>query len=171
MTTTESQELTLEGTEGFVVESTEGDLGLVEEVWVGDADDVGALAVRTTDGRHGLLLSEDVLAVDRDYHWVVVRPEPLLRELDSPRMQTTREGGEGERIAASWATTGEVFRLAPRRRRRHRLFRRRTPASGAGREPELWRAVAVLLSSIALIVVTVAAVAFIVAWIVTGAAY
>jgi len=170
MTATESQELTLAGTDGYVVESTEGDLGWVEEVWVGDANEPGALAVRTTDGRHGLLLSEDVLAVDREYHWVVVCPEPVLLELDSPRMVKTEQAGDGGRVTASWATTGEAFRLAPRRRWWRLPFRRRKRAS-TGAEPPLWRAVAVLLSSIAFLVVLVAFLAFLVARIVTGAAY
>jgi hypothetical protein len=174
MATTESQELTLDGTEGFVVESTEGDLGWVEEVWVGDANEPSALAVRTTEGRHGLLTSKDILAVDREYHWVVVRPEPVLLELDSPRMLTGAEGDAGGRVAASWTTTGEVFRVAPRRRPWRIPFRRRRSASASAereQEPPLWQSIAVLLSSIALLVVVVATLAFLVARLVTGAAY
>jgi len=167
MTATDTAERTLVGTDGFVVESTEGDLGWVEEVWVGEADEPGALAVRTTDGRHGLLRREDILAVDREYRWVVVRPNPVLLELDAPRITTQREEDDG-RPAASWKTTGEVFRLAPRRRRWRVPFRRRASASG---EPPLWRAVTVLLTSIAFLVVFVAALAFLVARLVTGAAY
>jgi hypothetical protein len=172
MSTTESQERTLDGTEGYVVESTEGDLGWVEEVWVGDANEPDALAVRTSEGRHGLLSGKDVLAVDHEYHWVVVRPEPVLLELDSPRMLTGGEGDAGGRVAASWSTTGMVFRVTPRRRPWRIPFRRRRSASAsADREPRLWRSVAVLLSSIALLVVVVATLAFLVARLVTGAAY
>jgi hypothetical protein len=167
MTATETAERTLVGTDGFVVESTEGDLGWVEEVWLGEADEPDALAVRTIDGRHGLLQSEDILAVDREYRWVVVRPDPVLLELDAPRMMTPREEDDG-RLAASWTTTGEVFRLAPRRRRWRFPFRRRASASD---EPRLWRAVTVLLTSIAFLVVLVATLAFLVAWLVTGDAY
>jgi hypothetical protein len=172
MGTTESQELSLNGTEGYVVESTEGDLGWVEEVWIGDANEPSALAVRTAEGRHGLLPGEDVLAVDREYHWVVVRPEPMLLELDSPRMLTGGEDDAGGRVAASWSTTGEVFRVAPRRRPWRIPFRRgRSASASVDPEPPLWRSVAVLLSSIAVLVVLVATLAFLVARLVTGAAY
>jgi hypothetical protein len=172
MATTESRELTLDGTEGYVVESTEGDLGWVEEVWVGDANEPSALAVRTAEGRHGLLPGKDVLAVDREYHWVVVRPEPVLLELDSPRMLARGEGDAGGRVAASWSTTGAVFRVAPRRRPWRIPFRRRRSASAsADREPPLWQSVATLLTAIVLLVALVMTLAFVVARIVTGAAY
>ena len=170
MPTTDSQKVSLRGTDGFVVESTEGDLGWVEEVWVGDAKEPDALAVRTTDGRHGLLLGGDVVAVDLEYHWVVVRPEPVLLELDSPRLVTGEEG-EGGRVEASWATTGEAFRLAARRRPLRLPFLRRRRRASATGEPPLWRAVAVLLSSIAFLVVLVGALAFLAAWLVAGTAY
>jgi hypothetical protein len=171
MTATESPERTLAGTDGYVVESTEGDLGWVEEVWIDEANEPGALAVLTNDGRHGLLRSEDVVAVDREYRWVVVQSDPELLELDPPRMVESNEGDEPGRLAASWTTTGDVLRLAPRRRRRWRPAFLRRKSSSPGAEPKLWRAIAVLLSSIAFLVVFVATLAFLVARIVTGAAY
>lgn len=171
VTATESQERTLAGTDGYVVESSEGDLGWVEEVWVGDAHEPGALAVRATDGRHGLLRGEDVVAVDREYRWVVVRVESELLELDSPRLLKADEADESGRMAASWETTGEVFRLAPRRRLWRLPFLRRRARSRTPREPRLWLAVAVLLSSLAFLIVLVATLAFLVAWLVTGEAY
>jgi hypothetical protein len=171
MAATESQELTLDGTEGFVVESTAGDLGWVEEVWVADSNEPGALAVRTIEGRHGLLMAEDVLTVDREYHWVVVGPEPALLELDSPRLLADEKRDAGGRVAASWSTTGEVFRVTPRRRPWRVPFLRRRSTSAPAQEPRLWQSVAVLLSSIALLVVFVATLAFLVARLVTGAAY
>src|ERR671918_9256 len=39
-------------TDGFILESSEGDVGHVEEVWVGEANEPHALAVRTSEGRH-----------------------------------------------------------------------------------------------------------------------
>jgi hypothetical protein len=160
-------------TEGFVVESSEGDLGWVEEVWVGDANEPRALAVRTAEGRHGLLLGAEVLAVDRENHWVVVPPRPALLELARPRLVSEGGGGSETAISASWATTGEVLHVAGRAPRPWRLpFWRRRRASGmTDQEPQLWRAVTVLLTSIALLVALVIALAFVVARLVTGAAY
>jgi hypothetical protein len=88
-------------------------------------------------------------------------------------MLSVREEDEGGRIAASWTTTGEVFRIAPRRRHRWRFpfLRRKSKSAAASREPQLWQAVAILLTSIAFLVALVAALAFLIAWLVTGAAY
>src|SRR5262245_41010039 len=70
----------LTGTEGYALESPQGELGRIEEVVVGDEEYVPvALDVRTNEGWHGLLRAEDVLVVDREYRWVVVSPEPALR--------------------------------------------------------------------------------------------
>jgi len=64
-TVAESRDRLLE-TDGFLVESSAGDLGWIEEVWIDETGDADAVAVRTADGRHGLLLDEDELAVDRE---------------------------------------------------------------------------------------------------------
>src|SRR5439155_7575650 len=74
-----------------------------------------ALAVRTGDGRHGLLLGEDVLSVDRENQWVVIPPEPTLLELDTPRVTSDRGGGRP--LTASWTTTGDRLTVTPRPRR------------------------------------------------------
>ncbi|HXF97953.1 MAG TPA: hypothetical protein VNJ46_05000 [Gaiellaceae bacterium] len=101
-------------TDGYVVESADGDLGWVEDVWLDERGEPCALAVRMHDGRHGLVLREEVLAVDRDYRWVVVRPHPHVLELRRPRLAGPR--GTGERsLAARWETTGEELSAAPRR--------------------------------------------------------
>jgi len=170
MTAIAAEDQRLDGTDGFVVESPEGDVGRVEEVWVGEANEPCALAVRTSEGRHGLLLGEDVLAVDRENHWVVVSPETVLLELDTPRLQTTRGEDGGTRPAASWTTTGDVVPLAPphRLRRRFPLLRRASASVGEARLP---RAVAILLTSIVLLVALVMTLAFIIARLLTGAAY
>ena len=94
----------LRDADGFVVESSAGDIGWVEEVWIGESGDPQALAVRTADGRHGLLLPTEVLAVDREQRWVVVPPEPGLLELDAPRV-TGVGSARTEPLAASWTTT------------------------------------------------------------------
>jgi hypothetical protein len=172
MTAIAGEDQRLDGTDGFVVESPEGDVGRVEEVWVGEANEPRALAVRTSEGRHGLLLGENVLAVDRENHWVVVSPETLLLELDTPRLQTTQGDDGGMRQAASWTTTGDVVPLVPLRRRRRLLpVRLRAAVSPLAGEDRLPWAVATLLTSIVLVVALVMTLAFIVARLVTGAAY
>jgi hypothetical protein len=104
------QTRTFSETEDFAVESPDGMIGRVEEIWLGPAGEPRALALRTRDGRRALLLDEDVLAVDRERHRVVVGRPPELMELDAPRLDSTRSGG----LAATWSTTGEVVRPAPR---------------------------------------------------------
>jgi hypothetical protein len=157
----------LRGTDGYVVETPEGHVGWVEEVWLGDTNEPRAVAVRTTDGRHGLLLKEQVLAVDREYHWVVVPPEPTLLELDVPRLV---EGDGRSRPSASWTTTGKRFPVSVPRPRPFPAFR--LGRSGvARREWPLWRSVATLLGTIALLVVFTITLAYVMAWLVTGAPY
>ena len=72
MATTAGEDQRLVETDGFVVESSKGDVGRVEEVWVGGGERASRAAVCTSEGRHGLLLADDILAVDRENHWVVV---------------------------------------------------------------------------------------------------
>ena len=155
-------------TEGFVVESSEGDVGLVEEVWVGEANEPHALAVRTSEGRHGLLLGDDVLAVDRENHWVVVSPETILLELSAPRLQEAPDGEDAPRATAAWTTTGDVVPLVPPPRRHWRFPARLSRLLPLDRLP--W-AVAILLTSIAFLVALVLTLAFVVARLLTGSAY
>jgi hypothetical protein len=149
MTTVTHTEPNLYGTEGFVLESPQGDLGRIEKVVVGDENEPVALDVVTNEGWHGLLRAEDVLVVDREYHWVVVPPDPSLQ-----------------------TATGEVRRAEPRQPRPlglpwRRLRRKSTP----GKELRLWLAIAIELSFIAFLVLVVIGLAFLVARLVTGAAY
>jgi hypothetical protein len=172
MTAIAGQDQRLAGTDGFVVESSYGDVGLVEEVWVGEANEPRALAVRTSEGRHGLLLGQDVLAVDRENHWVVVAPEAVLLELDAPRLQTAEgEDGALRQAAASWTTTGDVVPLAPPERDRWHPLQRWAAMLPLSRATRLPWAVAILLTGIVLLLALVMTLAFIVARIVTGSAY
>jgi hypothetical protein len=171
MTATAGTDQRLAGTDGFVVESTHGDVGWVEEVWVGEANEPRALAVRTSEGRHGLLLGEDVLAVDHENRWVVVSPDAALLELDAPRLQTAEGEDSALRQTASWTTTGDVVPLAPPERDGWHPFQRwaaMLPLAAATRLP--W-AIAILLTGIVLLLALVMMLAFIVARIVTGSAY
>src|SRR5947209_8739011 len=99
----------LAGCEGFRVESSQGLLGWVEETWLGEADAPVALAVRTIDGRDGLLLAEDVDRVDREGQALAMRAAARLLELDVPRVDTASSNG----LAASWRTTGEPLEPLP----------------------------------------------------------
>ena len=171
MTATAGKDERLAGTDGFVVESLHGDVGWVEEVWVGEANEPRALAVRTSEGRHGLLLGADVLAVDRENHWVVVSPDAVLLELDAPRLQPA-EGEDGAmRQAASWTTTGEIVPLAPRERDRWRPLQRWAAMLPLTRATRLPWAVAILLTGIVLLLALMMALAFVIARIVSGSPY
>ena len=152
----------LRDTDGFLVESPEGDLGWVEEVWLGESGEAKALAIRTADGRHGLLLDEDVVAVDRERRWVVVAENPKLRELGAPRLAA----GDGSGLAASWATTGMDLEVTPRP---HRLWHvpyrpaEPKPAKRRLQDRPVWQGIALLLVTIAFLVGATTALAFVVA--------
>ena len=92
--------------DGFCVDGEGGPIGWVEETWLGPAGEAAALAVRTIDGRDGLLLVEDVDAARYENEVVLIRSEGRLLELDVPRLEST---GKDSALTASWRTTGEVL--------------------------------------------------------------
>ena len=154
----------LHDTEGFDLESVDGAIGRVEEIWLGPGEEPQALAIRMTDGSGALLFDEDVVAVDREHHWVVVGPHPELLELDAPRL-----GSTGGRPVAFWATTGAVIHPEPPSTPGVlQAFRRRVPNMD---ERPLWQVVAALYAAVALIVVFVVALVFVVSWIAVGHPY
>src|SRR6266542_4410882 len=165
----------LRDADGFLVESADGDVGWVEEVWLDDHDEPRALALQTLDGRHALLRAEDVLAVDPEQHWVVVPVGQELLELDAPRVTS----GNG-RVVASWRTTGAVL-SAPSEPRWHWPLHlphrhphphpRLEAASRRVRRWPPWVAVAALYGALALIAASLMALAFLIAQLVTGTAY
>jgi hypothetical protein len=158
----------LRDTNGFRVETPDGKIGWVEEIWAGEADEPRALAVQTSDGRRALLLPEEVVAVDGELRRIAVRSQPTLLELDAPHLTVRDQQG---RMAASWATTGALLDVPPSPDRRYPRRRARPrPSPGAGERP-VWHVVVALYLSLALIAVFVIAVAFAVAKLVTGAAY
>jgi hypothetical protein len=156
----------LHDTLDFVVESAEGDLGRVEEVWLGPADEPQALAVRLRDGSRALLLAQDVIAVDREHRWVVVDPSPELLELDAPRL----DGDGSGRLAASWTTTGAVVHPEPPQPLAglHRRLSRHVPRAA---ERPLWQLIAILYTSLTVIVLAVVGLVFLVSWLAGGAPY
>jgi len=163
----------LRASDGFRVESPRGRLGVVEEVWVGDGGEPEALAVRTVDGRHGLVLVEDVDAVLLDEKQVVVE-EPTLLELEQPHVDGHRDDGGRPRLSASWATTGKVLPLPEPGARLHLPFtspRLDAAAPQVFVERPLWQMVAILYGSITLIALIVVGLAFLVPLLVVGHAY
>jgi hypothetical protein len=159
----------LRASDGFRVETPRGPLGVVEDVWLGEQGEAQALAVRTVDGRHALLLREDVEAVLTEEHQIVV-DRPRLLELAAPQMERAETDG-GSRLAASWATTGDLLPLpAPPPLR---LPFRSQPSAAEGERPEtpLWKMVAVLWSGIAFLAASVIGLVFLIAVLTAGHAY
>jgi hypothetical protein len=159
----------LHHTDGFRVESSEGTLGWVEEVWLDDADEPCALAVRTQEGRRALLLGNDVIAVQREQGWVVVSPRPGLLELAPPHLVADGDG-RAAHLRASWTTTGASIPVERRPSSRLRLPRARR-ATGGETERPLWLAIGALYAVIALFVGALIGLSFAVAWLVAGNAY
>jgi hypothetical protein len=158
--------------DGFWVESPEGRVGFVGDVWLGPGDEPKAFAVRTTEGRHGLLLADDVLALSPEDETVVLRPGATLLELQPPRL-----GGYAERpapITAFWATSGATLSLPPGGNSgipRRRAARPRSVGPALATERPIWATIAVLYLSLALIVAVVIGLAFLIAWLIAGQAY
>jgi hypothetical protein len=161
--------------DGFRVDSPDGRLGLVEEVWLGTAGEPVALAVRLENGRRGLMLAEDVRTILEDDRVVIAAPRAKLLELDAPRLEQISAGGGAPRLAASWATTGALLRPPPRPQPLARLLFAvtRSPASQPAAEHErpIWRTILILYASIALLAAGLMAVAFLAALLATGHAY
>jgi hypothetical protein len=162
----------LAGCEGFRLESPEGLIGWVEETWLDASGEPVALAIRTVDGRDGLLLAEDVDHVDPDSEQLDIRACASLLELEAPRVETASSNG----LAASWRTTGAPLEPAPEPPgavdRALLAIRpwRLAPPPRPGVERPMWLQIAVLYSALAVIVVAVIGVCFLIAWLATGSA-
>jgi hypothetical protein len=160
----------LQSCDGFAVEGRGGVLGWVEETWLDASGHPGALAVRTPDGRRALLLTDAVTAVDPGTQEVLVEADTTLLELDAPRLED-----DGGAVAALWRTTGAVVEPLPAA-----LPSEAAPswpavaasrAATVHRERPPWQIVALFLGSLAAIVAFEIALAFLVAYLVTGHAY
>ena len=158
--------------DGFRVESPLGLLGWVEETWLGPSREPTALAIRTLDGRRGLLAAEEVDGVVPDSELVVIRRDGRLLELDMPRVELL--SAEGARVlSASWTTTGETLEPPPPPGPLRRVLLalrpwRLAPPPSPDAERPLWQIVLVLYTTLALIVGLVIGLAFLVAALVTG---
>jgi hypothetical protein len=162
----------LRGCEGFRLETADGLVGWVEEPWLGASGETVALAIRTTDGRDGLLLADDVVHVDPDSELLEMRTGAGLQELDAPRVDTSSSNG----LAASWRTTGAALEPPPQPPtavdRALLAIRpwRLAPPPRPGIERPLWLQIAVLYTALGVIVLSVIGLCFLIAWAATGSA-
>jgi hypothetical protein len=159
------------GCDGFRLESTEGLIGWVEETWLGPSREPAALAIRTLDGRRGLLRAEDVRAVAPESDRVLMRDAGRLLELDVPRVDAN-----GTSPAASWKTTGRTLQPpqppgpVQRALLAVRPWRLAPPPTAVAERP-LWQVVVALYTCLALIVGLVIGLSFLAARLVTGSSY
>ena len=162
----------LAGCPGFRLESSQGLLGWVEETWLGASNEPVALAIRTIDGRDGLLLAEEVDLVNLEGETLTMRDGARLLELDVPRVDTASSDG----LAASWRTTGAPLEPLPeppgtvdRALLAIRPWRLAPPPRPDAEQP-LWLMLVGLYTALAVIVGGVIALCFLIAWLATGSA-
>lgn len=163
------------GTDGFRVESDAGLIGWVEEAWLGPAREPAALAIRTIDGRRGLLLAREVESVIADHESIHIVGDGRLLELDVPRFETASRVGEPI-VAASWRTTGQTLEPPPPPGLAQRALLtvrpwRLAPPPRPGSEQPLWQLVLVLYTCLALIVGLVIGLSFLAARLFAGSPY
>jgi hypothetical protein len=159
----------LAGCEGFRVESPDGLLGWVEETWLGSEGEPAALAVRTIDGRDGLLLAEDVESVLPESELMLMTSGSRLLELELPRIEPQSNNG----LAASWRTTGELLEPPDPPGALDRAMLsirpwRLTPPRRAGADPPFWQALIGMYVALALIVGVMTGLCFLIARLVSG---
>jgi hypothetical protein len=147
--------------DGFRVEAQRGLLGWVEETWLGPDAEPAALAVRTIDGRRGLLLADDTVSVLGEEETVVLEPGARLLELGAPQLDGALP------LHASWSTTGATIEppAPPSLVRRAVLARRpwRLAPPAASRELPIWQIALLLYAGIVLLGAIVMLAAFMVA--------
>jgi hypothetical protein len=158
----------LQSCDGFTDEGPDGCLGWVEETWLDSEDHPAAVAVRTADGRRALLLADAVQAVDPDAQEVFVGDDVELLALEPPRLASA----DGT-VAATWRATDEHVFATPAGA--HAVPKE--PALAAARaatathERALWKTVLFALACIAGLIMLEIALAFGVAYLVTGHPY
>ena len=77
----------LAGSDGYRVLSADEQLGWVEELWLGAADEPVAAVVRLADERRGLVVAEDVAAVAPTERSLTLAPAARLIRLDPPHVE------------------------------------------------------------------------------------
>jgi hypothetical protein len=161
------------GCDGFRLETRDGLLGWVEETWLDASSEPAALAIRTIDGRDGLVLAEDVEHVDREREVLAMREGGRLLELDVPRVDTASSNG----LAASWRTTGALLEPLPKppgavdRALLEIRPWRLAPPPGPDAERPLWLLLLGVYAALTVIVSGVIGICFMIAWLATGHAF
>jgi hypothetical protein len=163
------------GCDGFRVETPEGLLGWVEETWLGPSRQPTALAIRTIDGRRGLLVAEEIETAIPESELIVMRSDGRLLELEVPRAEIA-SADSSPVVSASWQTTGETLeRPSPPSALQRTILALRpwrlAPPPRSAAEPALWQLVALLYTALAFIVALVIGLAFLAAHLATGTAY
>jgi hypothetical protein len=150
--------------DGFTVESPDGCLGWVEETWLDAQDRPAALAIRTPDGRCALLTVDTIEAADPDAQEVIVPAGIVLQGLEPPRLE--RLDGQ---LSASWRASGTV-KATPTTAHASPSAPVLTAARSATvhSEPPLLRTLLVALVCLAALVAFEIALAFGIAYLVTG---
>jgi hypothetical protein len=143
---------TLLSCDGFRVVSADARIGSVEEVWLGDDGDPVGLAIRTAAGQRGLVLADDVAAVDAEHCWVVVDPDVRILELEPPRLVQPSPDG---RLEAIWPTNGDTLAVRPPPRPPR-------PEPNRTADLPLVRSIVVLYAGIAIVVTVVMTLAFVI---------
>ena len=161
--------------DGFRVESPHGLVGWVEETWREATGESTALAVRTIDGRRGLLLVQDIETVLDESEEVIVGSHGVLLELVAPMIEAIVDDGGGSSVAsASWQTTGAILELppAPGALRQGMLMLRpwRLAPPPRATERPVWQTIGLLYTVIGVLIAVEIALAFLVAYLIAGRA-
>jgi hypothetical protein len=145
-----------------------GELGRVEEIWLGAWDEATAVVVRLLDGRRGLLLAADVAGVWPETRFMTMAAKADLLRLEPPHVDPEHDG---RRPAASWRTSGDVLELHESPRIGRLLPDALRASRGAAKEESerpLWQAVAGLFLTVLTIVVVLISLDFLVSYLVVG---
>jgi hypothetical protein len=144
--------------DGFAVVTAEARVGSVEEIWLDSRGEPTGLAIRTGAGERGLVLADDVAAVDQERRWVVVDPDVRVLELEPPRLVQGVHGSR--RFEAAWTTSGDTLAVRPPPRARVRRPQQARP------DPPLVRSIVLLYAALTVVVALIMALAFLVPYLV-----
>jgi hypothetical protein len=145
----------LAGSDGYRVLSADEQLGWVEELWLGAADEPVAAVVRLADERRGLVVAEDVAAIAPTERSLTLAPDARLIRLDPPHVEQQTDGLS----SATWRATGELLQLPSKRPHDEQTARRERP---------LWMMIATLFFVLGGVVCLVIGLDFLLAYLVAG---